>query len=229
MKGPNLFQTMTSTFKIFISDPHSIFREGIKKVVDSKPGFTVIGEADSPKNLIESFQKDTPDLLFIYTIPLKSGIEYAGPIMQAFPNMSVVLLTSDVKHPDLITAIKKGFHVIINKATTESELYNAIEMLSNGLAYYSQEVMPYILSKQQDHAVNLDREERKSQWTPREKSILKLICKGYNNDEISDFLILKSRTIEGHKSRMIEKAGVPNTINLVLFALKNKLVNIGDL
>jgi DNA-binding NarL/FixJ family response regulator len=87
--------------------------------------------------------------------------------------------------------------------------------------------LPYLNKRRK--TVSVDLSHNQEEWSEKEVNILKYICKGYNNSEISEFLNLKCRSIEGHKSRMIEKAGVPNTINLVLYALKNKLINISDL
>lgn len=218
---------MTNFFRIFISDPHAIFREGIKKIISGIPGTLIAGESDNVHELSESLRKVRPDLLMIYTLPFKTGVDKAESLMTEFPDLKIVLLTNISKHPELYSAFHKGVAGIIHKAISEKELLTAFEELRKGFSYYSQEVLPYILKRQPPKAYNF--RHNREEWTEREITVLKYICKGYNNAEISELLNLKCRSIEGHKSRMIEKACVPNTINLVLYALKNKLVNFSDL
>lgn len=219
---------MTKAFRIFISDPHAIFREGIKKIVAEIPECIIAGESDSAVGLKESLQKSHPDLLMIYTVSLKASLDIAESIRKEFPDLKIVLLTNTSRHPDLHSAITQGISGIIHKAISEKDLISAFEELKKGLPYYSQEVLPYLLKKLP--ALSQDcGSHKEEEWTPHEITILKYICKSHNNFEISQFLNLKCRTIEGHKSRMIEKACVPNTINLVLYAFKNKLISISDL
>jgi len=218
---------MTNSFRIFISDPHAIFREGVKKIISEIPGLLIAGESDHIRNLSESLNKVRPDLLLVYTLPFKASIEVAESIMNEFPKLKIVLLTNTPKHPELITAYNKGIAGIIHKAIGEEELIIAFEELRRGFPYYSRDILPYLLKRQPSRSGASG--HKREEWTEREITVLKYICKGYNNSEISEILNLKSRSIEGHKSRMAEKAGVPNTINLVLYALKNKLININDL
>ncbi len=218
---------MKDAFRIFISDPHTIFREGIKKIISANPGLIIAGESDNIHELSESLMRTRPDLLLIYTLPFKAGMEVAESIMIDFPGLKIVLLTNISRHPELYTAYIKGIAGIIHKAIGEEELLIAFETLRKGFPYYSQEILPYLLKRQPSGSSNSG--HKREEWTDREITVLKYICKGYNNSEISELLNLKSRSIEGHKSRMIVKACVPNTINLVLYALKNRLVNINDL
>jgi DNA-binding NarL/FixJ family response regulator len=218
---------MNKAFRIYISDPHAIFREGLKKVVSGIPGLIIAGESDQIDGLMGSVKKTQADLLLLYTIPFKLSIETAGLILKEIPELKIVLLTNYMRHPDLRTADNISIAGIMHKAISEKELLIAFEEIKNGFSYYSQELLPYLNKRRIKESVDLNH-NKKEEWSEKEITILKYICKGYNNSEISELLKLKCRSIEGHKSRMIEKAGVPNTINLVLYALKNKLVNISD-
>jgi DNA-binding NarL/FixJ family response regulator len=218
---------MNKAFRIYISDPHAIFREGLKKVVSEIPGLMVAGESEQIDGLMEAVKKTQADLLIIFTIPFKLSIDTAALILKELPALKIVLLTNFMRHPDLRAADNLGIAGIMHKAISEMELLIAFEELKNGFSYYSQELLPYLNKRRK--TVSVDLSHNQEEWSEKEVNILKYICKGYNNSEISEFLNLKCRSIEGHKSRMIEKAGVPNTINLVLYALKNKLINISDL
>ena len=219
---------MSTPFRIYISDPHVIFREGIKKIINENRDYIIAGESDNWSNTDAFFKTYGADLLMIFTIPLKTGIEAALFLKQKHPDLKCVLLTNTSRHPDLFTAMDKGFSGIIHKATSEKELLHALEIIRNGSAYTSPEIYTY-LSKRRASYASVDDNPVNNIWTEKEIRILNYIGKGYHNDEISRLMNLKIRTIEGHKARMIEKAGVPNTLNLILFALKNKLLNIDDL
>ncbi|KAF5053956.1 Response regulator UvrY [anaerobic digester metagenome] len=218
---------MSNPFRIYISDPHVIFREGIKKIINENQGYVIAGESDNWSNTEAFFQTSGADLLMIFTIPLKTGIEAALLLKQKHPDVKCVLLTNTSRHPDLFTAMDNGFSGIIHKATSEKELLHALEIIRAGSFYISPEIHTYLSKRRASHSP--DDDPVKSKWTEKEISILRYIGTGYHNEEISRLMNLKIRTIEGYKARMIEKAGVPNTLNLILFALKNKLLSIDDL
>ncbi len=218
---------MTSTFKIFISDPHVIFREGIRKIVSQSPELVFAGESGNTDLLNEDLKKVKPDLLIIYTIPFESAIGIAGSVKHEFPELKIALLTVSIKGPELFAAYNQGIDGIIHKAIDEKELMTALLQIKRGIPYYSQEILPYILKAHSGRSGNPGIED--ADLTEKELSVLKYICKGYSNTGISELMKLRPRSVEGIKSRMIEKARVPNTLNLVLYALKNKIVSISEL
>lgn len=218
---------MSAPYRIYISDPHVIFREGIKKIINENHGYVIAGESDNWSSADTFFQTSGADLLMIFTIPLKTGIEAALLLKQKHPDLKCVMLTNTSRHPDLFTAMDNGFSGIIHKATSEKELLHALEIIRAGSFYISPEIHAYLSKRRASHSP--DDDPVKSKWTEKEIRILRYIGTGYHNEEISRLMNLKIRTIEGYKARMIEKAGVPNTLNLILFALKNKLLSIDDL
>jgi DNA-binding NarL/FixJ family response regulator len=108
------------------------------------------------------------------------------------------------------------------KTARISEIERAIQMVSEGKQYYSPEING-LLVKRLRQATN----EMES-LSPRENDVLTLICKGYSTAQIADKLCASKRTIEGYKARLMEKTGQPTTLNLVIFALRNKLVTLDD-
>jgi len=219
---------MSAPYRIYISDPHVIFREGIKKIINENHGYVIAGESDNWSSADTFFQTSGADMLMIFTIPLKTGIEVALLLRQKHPDLRCVLLTNTSRHPDLFSAMDNGFSGIIHKATSEKEFLHALEIIRTGSTYTSPAINTYLSKRRVTH-FPVDDDPVNYKWTEKEIRILRYIGKGYHNDEISRLMNLKIRTIEGHKARMIEKAGVPNTLNLILFALKNKLLSIHDL
>ena len=217
----------TQTFSIFIADPHAIFREGIKKVIAGTPGLSMAGESENVTGLMEAIGKSGPDLLLISTIPFKASIEVAESVQEAFPALKIVLLTNLTRHPDLYTAYSKVLAGIICKAISEKELLTAFGELRNGNPYYSPELLPYLTRKQPSGSATAG--NNREEWAEKEIFILKCLGKGNSNEEIAKLLNLRERSIERYKSRMMEKACVPNTVNLVLYAIKNKLITIRDI
>ncbi len=214
--------------RVFIADPHTIFREGIKKIIENDARFTVAGESVCCPLSDDKTDLSEIDLLLIFAIPLKAGIEAGISLKQLYPDLTTVLLTNNSRHPDLFIAIEGGFSGIIHKAVTEANLLEALNDLANGHTYYSPEVIANIQRKRAGQAQDAGKPSSIN-WTDKEREILKLIAKGHNNDEIAQLMDLKVRTIEGHKSRMALKANVPNTVNLVLFALKYNILELSDL
>jgi DNA-binding NarL/FixJ family response regulator len=151
-------------------------------------------------------------------MPVLDGIKATEEALKINPNLKIIILTLFGEEEYLYTMIEKGISGFMLKNTTISELEKAIQMVSEGNQYFSPEVSGMLAKKIKDNLlVNL-------RLTNKEKEVLKLLCKGYSSSEIAQELFLSKRTVEGYRARLLQKTEQSNTLNLVIYALKHRLV-----
>jgi DNA-binding NarL/FixJ family response regulator len=159
------------------------------------------------------------------SMPEKNGIECAGLINKQYPEIKMVALSmfSDIEYYHKM--VQAGAHGFVLKDSGGNELLEAIDKVMNGESYFSQELMRRIIYNISNFPLKKE-EHPQVEFTKREIEILEYICKGMTNNEIADKLNVCLRTIEVHKSHLMEKTVCKNSINLVIYALKHNLIKI---
>jgi DNA-binding NarL/FixJ family response regulator len=219
---------MEGIIKIIIVDDHKLFREGLNYVVSQMDGFEIVGEASSGKDFLEMIDSIDVDIVLMdICMPDIDGIETTAKAVEKRPNIKIVALTMFCDEEYYYKMIQAGVSGYILKESGKEELETAIHAVAAGENYFSQKLLHNIiknLHNSKTFKVPVNSNEIK--LTSRETEILKLICQGLSNSEISDRISLSPRTVEGHKSNLISKTGVKNSVSLVIYALKNHLIDI---
>lgn len=216
---------MSTNIDIIIVDDHEIFRNGLKMVLGRLKYVNIIAEAGNGKEFLDLLPQHKPDIVLMdIEMPLMNGIEATEKAMKEFPDLKIIALTmfnDDEYIQSMIDAGVKGFLI---KNIKKDILDRALQEVNNGGNYYSQELMQFFTrrltggeEKSKEDEINV---------TKREKEILQLMAEGLNNKEIADKLFVSERTIIGHKSNLLAKSGCKNTIGLLAYAIKNKMVEI---
>jgi len=219
---------LDTNYKILIVDDHKIFREGLVYLISKMKGFEVVGEASNGRAFLDMLDILQVDIVLMdISMPGLDGTEATKKALEKYPDLKVIVLTMFSDEEYYHKLIQCGVSGYILKDSGKDELAAALKAVISGENYFSQKILHNII-------VNLNNSKSfKKAATPqhikltrREIEILTLICQGHSNSKISDELSLSLRTIEGHKSNLFNKTGVKNSINLVMFAIKNKLVEI---
>lgn len=205
--------------KVFIADDHQLFCDGIKYILSESERFTVIGEASNGKELLEKMERVTPDIILLdINMPIMNGIEAAREILKINPNQAILVLSMYDSEEYYNAFIDMGVLGFLLKDSSNHELITAMEKIIKGDSYFSQELLMKII-KNKDESKDLH-------LTPRELDVLHLICKGHSNFEISEKLFISQRTVERHRANLLEKTDSSNSIKLVLFAIRNNIVEL---
>lgn len=209
--------------KIIIVDDHKIFRDGIKSLITIEEIAEIIGEASNGKEFIDMLEHKTPDIVLMdISMPVMDGIEATKKALEINPELKILALSSfgdEEYYYKMINAGVKGF-VLKNASIEELEL--AINEIADGDSYFSNELLRRVIA-------NLGKEAKKEKnetLTPRELEILKEICNGHTNAEIGEKLNISPETVKGHRSNILSKTSCRNSAGLVMYAIKNKLVEI---
>ncbi|HNX06809.1 MAG TPA: response regulator transcription factor [Bacteroidales bacterium] len=206
--------------RLVIADDHEIFRKGLRIILNEMDEVKVIGEAQNGHELFEILKNATADLVLMdIRMPVMDGIEATRRVVEKYPSIKVIALTMFEEISYFNQMIEAGAEGFLLKKTNKDELQRAINQVMAGENYFSEEFIS-----------NVNRNMRPSlrmagiELTDREQEVLELICKGMSNAEISKYLGLSARTVDGHRAHLLEKTGAKNSPHLVMFAIKNGLI-----
>ncbi|MCG6186231.1 response regulator [Maribellus maritimus] len=212
---------MNKNVQIAIVDDHQIFRTGMEVIINGIPNFNITGSFPDGGSLLQGLKISQPDLIFMdIKLPDYSGIDLTRTIKQKYPSVKIIALTMFGEIEYFNKMGDAGADGFLMKNTDIPELEKAIKNVLNGEAYFAKEFLGYLNLKTKSVGQPLVQVH----LSEREKEVLKLICDGDSNNEIAEKLFISTHTVDGHRRNLIQKTGVKNTPNLVMFALKNGLI-----
>ena len=216
---------MAKECKIVVVDDHTLFRNGLRTLLDGIEGFSVIGEASNGVELLELLPGIEPDVILLdIEMPKMNGIVTAEEALKRYPDLKIITLSMYGDEDYYFKMVSLGVKGFILKNSEIKEVAAAIETVVGGGSYFSQELLFNLVSnlKSTPSSVPEDSPEELSQ---RESEILLHIW-GESISEIADSLFISKRTVDKHRSNILAKTGCKNTANLVVYAIKNNLVEI---
>ncbi len=211
---------------IAIADDYKIFREVVKKCISGDKALHVILEADNGEDLINGFGDPLPDVIIMdLKMPIMDGMEATQIIRKKHPSIKVLVVTMYDDDKFIIHLMEIGANGYLLKNAEPDEIRKAIySVYENG--YYFNDLVNKALLKKLVIKANLKPSFKQDvDLTEREMEVLKLICEEKTATEIAKEIFLSPRSVEGIRQRLIDKIGVRNTAGLVMFAVKNQLVN----
>ena len=209
--------------KVLIADDHAIVRTGLRALLKSEPTLELVGEATGGYEAIELVGKTHPDILILdLSMPDLDGIAVTKQIKPQYPDLRILILTVHEDEALLREAIKAGTSGYILKRAAEAELIAAIRIIMRGDLYVEPSMVRALLSDSLKSVT--EQRESEEPLTPREKEILRLIVQGYTNRQIGDELTISVRTVEGHRSNIMEKLGLHSRVELVRYARQHGLI-----
>ena len=211
---------MSREIKIALEDDHTLFRNGLRGLIDGKRNCRVVAEASDGTNFLENEEAMSADVVFMdIAMPQLSGDKATMMALERNPNLKIICLSmfGDEKYYSMmIEAGAKGF---LLKDSPVEEVFSAIESVMADEEYICSEVM-------QAFSRAMQRKEENDILSEREMDVLLGICRGLSTQEIADKLFLSKRTVDTHRANILEKTGSNNTASLVVYAIKNNLVEI---
>jgi DNA-binding NarL/FixJ family response regulator len=215
-----------SKIKVFIVDDHDLFREGVKFVLSATDDFDVVGDACNGAVFLDKLKTVCPDIILMdIDMPVMNGFEATEKAISTYPSLKIVCLSMHGDQGHYLKMIELGVKGFVLKDAGILQLKDAIRDVNQGGNYFSQELLMNIILKKQTTPQG-EQLRIKLDISERELHVLQLICKAYSNKQIADELFISPKTVEGHKAKLMDKTGTANSVALVLFALKNHLVEI---
>ncbi|MGQ0737584.1 MAG: response regulator [Bacteroidota bacterium] len=215
-----------SRIKIAIADDYKIFREGLKVGLSSDESLQVVLEADNGEDLLKALETETPDVILMdLKMPIMDGMEATKEVRKRYPTVKVLVVSMYEDDKFIIHLMENGANGYLLKNTEPDEIRRSIYAVhENG--YYFNDLVNKALLKKLVLKNNLKPSFNQNvELTEREQEVLKLICEEKTAGEIAKEIFLSPRSVEGIRQRLIEKVGVRNSAGLVMFAVKNGLVD----
>jgi len=209
--------------RIALADDHQLFRNGLKILLGSFSEFEVVAEASNGNELLRALETSPSDIVLMdISMPEMDGVEATGILSRQLPGTRVIALSmygEEEYYYRMIDAGAKGF---ILKDSDITDVHDAIIAVYKGGNYFSQELLYHVINR----IKNREQEVKSSSLSKREKEILLKICEGLSNHEIADSLFISKRTVDKHRANLLAKTGSKNTASLILYAIKNRLIEI---
>jgi DNA-binding NarL/FixJ family response regulator len=210
--------------KIVIVDDHSLFRNGMKLLLTSAGNFSIVAEASNGKEFIDLLNTIVPDVVLMdIDMPEMDGIEATTKALEMHPDLRIIGLSMYGEEEYYYKMIEAGVSGFLLKNSDIGEVKTAITSVFEGGKYFSQELLYNVVRNIKTSQTNQEVVENLSE---REVEVLKQICVGLSNHEIADNLHISKRTVDKHRANLLDKTNSKNTAHLVMYAIKNKLIDI---
>lgn len=202
-----------------------MFRECLVSLLNGFEGINVNVEAANGAELIERLNTATPTpnvVLLDLTMPVMNGLDTARQLKKHFPDIKIIILSVHSEERHIVHMVTEGVNGYLVKNSELSEVVEAVKAVEKKGFYFNESVLRAIhtgMNQKQEKNYN-----PQSPLTPREREILEYICQEYTTQEIADKLFLSVRTVDGHRNNLLEKTGSRNTAGLVIYAVRNNLL-----
>jgi DNA-binding NarL/FixJ family response regulator len=209
--------------RILLADDHAILRQGVRRILEERPDFTVIAEASSGLEAIEMAERFQPDVA-ILDIGMKelNGIEVTAQILRRFPKTAILILSMHSDERYVIRALNAGARGYLLKDSVEEDLVRAIQAVHEDRSFFSPAVAKILAEGFARSATTV--EDRYDLLTERERQIYQLLAEGNSNQEVAARLGLSLHTVETHRTRLMEKLDVHSSAELVLSAVRRGII-----
>jgi two-component system response regulator DegU len=209
------------SIRILLADDHTLFRQGLRRVLELEPDFEVVGEAASGEEALAQVGVLKPDVVVLDVSMPGGGLEAAQAIRQRHAQMGIVMLTMHEDAEYLARAIKVGANSYLVKDVDSQHLLEAIRAAREGRPYVHPKLAGLLLQTQ------LSRPEQNGNpggLTERELEVLRLVGQGASNKEIAQALFISEKTAKNHLTHIFEKLGVTDRTQAALYAVRAGLV-----
>lgn len=212
--------------RIILVDDHSLFRNGLRGLLERSEGFRVVGEASSGEEFLSLLEQESfaADIVFMdFSMPGLDGAQTTERALARRPDLRIITLSMFGEESYYSRMVEAGARGFLLKDSDIGDVLEAIVAVMGGGSYFSPRLLSSLTGRM--HAREHD-ELADDQLSSREREILVAVCRGLSNQEIADELFISKRTVDKHRANILEKTGCKNTASLVVYAIRNGIVDI---
>ncbi len=211
--------------RILLADDHTILRAGLRMMLNAQPDFEVVGEAQDGRQAIQEAQRLQPDVILMdITMPDMNGIEATRQIKKVLPETKVLVLTMHEHDEYVFQALRAGASGYMLKEAADTDLISALRVIQNGQFYLSPTAQSVMVGDYLQRVRTGEEKDSYSSLTEREREILKLVAEGYTNNQIAERLIISPKTVDTHRTHVMDKLNLHSRAELVKYAMRRGLL-----
>jgi two-component system, NarL family, nitrate/nitrite response regulator NarL len=221
-----LMEMKSGKVRILLADDHTIFRDGLRKLLEAEPDFEIVGEAGDGADAISMVQQIKPEILLLdLAMPKVPGLEALREVIALKSPVKTILLTAAIEKRQIIEALQVGARGVVLKDAATQMLIRAIRTIINGQFWVGRESVTDMQVYLKHQIATQPAPKAKSYGlTRREIEILGTIVGGLSNKEIAQKFSLSEDTVKHHLTNIFDKVGVSSRLELALFAINNQLI-----
>ena len=216
--------TDSAPYRIILVDDHSLFRNGLKGLLEHCAGCRVVGEAGSGEEFLAMLDglKEEVDVVFMdFAMPGLDGAQTTERALARRPDLRIITLSMFGEESYYSRMVEAGARGFLLKDSDIDDVIEAIRTVVAGGSYFSAELLSSLAGRMRTRSDSPD-----EALSSREREILVAVCRGLSNQEIADELFISKRTVDKHRANILEKTGCKNTASLVVYAIRNGIVEI---
>jgi len=226
---PPINTLLSDVIKVLLVDDHRLVQDGIASILGQAAGISICGKCASGEEAVGLVRSLRPHVVLM-DIVMKgmTGIEATRWIKDMDSSIKVILISTEVKKEFVSAGIKSGIDGYIPKDATKDILLEAIHKVHHGERYFTDAITKLIFEDYYLTERGEKKRDRKTtkELTERENEILELVAQGFGNKEIGERLFISVRTVETHKTHILDKLGLKNAAELIKYAIKHNIISI---
>ena len=211
--------------RVLIADDHGVVRKGLRLLLEQHPEIVVVGEASNGREAATIAATLSPEVVVMdVAMPILNGIEAAEQILKDNSQVGIIMLTMHADESYVLRALHVGVKGYLLKESAEKDLLLAIKTVSQGKPFFSRAIGETLL---EDYVRVLKQKGLSDTFdllTPREKEVLQLLAEGKTNKDVATTLDISPYTVESHRTNLMQKLNLHNTAEIVLYAVRKKLI-----
>ncbi|MDE5962572.1 MAG: response regulator transcription factor [Alistipes sp.] len=213
---------MNNECRIALVDDHTLFRNGLRGLLERHTGYRVVGEAGGGEEFLAMLDTLEPDVVFMdFAMPGIDGAQTTERALMKRPELKIITLSMYGEESYYSRMVEAGARGFLLKDSDIGDVIEAIETVAAGGTYFSPQLLSSLAGRMRTREAIAD-----EPLSSREREILVAVCRGLSNQEIAEELFISKRTVDKHRANILEKTGCKNTASLVVYAIRNRIVEI---
>ncbi len=212
--------------RVLIADDHGVVRKGLRFLLESEGNMEVAGEAADGREAVRMAEELHPDVVVLdVAMPHLNGIDAASQIVKRSPEIGVVMLSMYSDESYVLRALTAGAKGYLLKDSAETDLVRAVQAVAQGKSFFSPAITKSLLEDYMRYLQQRGLQDSYDLLTDREKEVLQLLAEGKSNKDVAQLLGLSTYTVETHRTNLMQKLGLHNTAEIVLYAVRKKIIS----
>jgi DNA-binding NarL/FixJ family response regulator len=213
------------TLRIVLADDHTLFRQGLRRVLEEQAGWHVIAEASDGAEAVRLTLQHEPHMVILdVAMPRLNGVDATRQITRRLPHVCVLIVSMYSDDVYITQALQAGAQGFVLKDSADADLVRAVTDLAAGKSHFSPSVSKVVLNDYVRHLSERGVTDRFDALSEREREVFQLIAEGHSNKDIANLLHVSPGTVETHRARIMEKLDVHSAAEIVLYAVRKGVI-----